>query len=67
MFESTFNVKVITVDEKAPFKFGPGDQIFSEYALVVIFECAEQRSCVAVKISVIDRDLQCLLSKPDIR
>ncbi len=54
MVESTFNVKVIAIDEKAPFKFGPGDRIFSAYALVVIFECADQRSRVAVEISVID-------------
>jgi len=33
----------------------------------VIFECADQRSRVAVKISVIDRDLPSLLSKPVIR
>ncbi len=67
MVESTFDVKVIAIYEKAPFKFGPGGRIFSVYALVVVFECADQRSRVAVKISVIDRDLPCLLSKSVIR
>ena len=52
---------ILKVEDREPFRFGPGNRVWSDYALIVVTMWAGMT--VVVRISVIKQKVPCLLSK----
>ena len=53
-YHERFGYTVQTVSEREPFRFGPGERIFSDHA--VLIPCQWGQHTVILRISVVDRD-----------
>ena len=54
-------IKLVMVPESEPFRFGPGERIWSKEALIVPLYW--ESSVFAVRVSIVERDVPCLISR----
>ena len=57
-----YGIEYQLVDENEPFRFGPGKRIYSKYALLLPVVWGQHT--VVVRISIVDKDVPRLLSRP---